>query len=81
MIVDWIVTALLASIDAILGLFPTWTWPTRALTSSLEFVGQANRVVPVATAAAMCGIYLAVKAGFAVFDLALWIYHQFWGSS
>lgn len=81
MVTDLVIEAFLASLEAVMSLMPAWDWPVRTIVGTVGFVGQANRVVPVATIAAMFGLYIGLLLVIRVFDLAVWVYHQFWGAS
>lgn len=81
MITDLIVTAMLGCLDAVFGLFPAFTMPdsgtyTGALSWGLAFDG----IFPVRTlfvcVAAAFGIELVLR----LWDLTVFVYHQFWGS-
>jgi hypothetical protein len=80
-VTDSIVTAVLAALEALLTLMPDWQWPQRTVVGTVVFLGQANRVFPVATVAAMFGLFIALKLALGLWDLTLFVYHQFWGAS
>lgn len=81
MITNAIVSAVLASIDALVTLLPVFTWPVRVVSGVFLFMAQANRVVPIVVAAAMLAVFLVLKLAMNGWEFALFIYHQVWGSS
>lgn len=82
MITDIIISAFVAGIGALLDLLPTWTIPTIPVTSApITAAEQLSRVFPVMSVVVVLLLILGLKVLLGAFDVAVWVYHQFWGSS
>lgn len=80
MITGLVVTALLASLDALLSLLPGFTIPVSSTSTVGELGWTLNQFLPVAV---LCTAALAVLGWYALmnlWNLVVWVYHQFWGS-
>ena len=83
MITNLIVTAFLAGLDAITSLLPRFTLyngDTSGFTVGTA-VGHFNTIFPIKLALSVALFAVGVRLLFQFFDLAVWIYHQFWGAS
>jgi hypothetical protein len=81
MITDLVVTALLAALTALTSLLPPVPVPVASSTRFGELGYTLNQFLPIvqiATAALAC---LAVYAAMNLWNLGVWVYHQFWGSN
>lgn len=86
MITDAVVQSFLAAVSALLTLVPAFTLPDfLAGEGAANTVAQgwraANGVLPVYTIAQTLTAYLLVLLGLRLWDVAVWVFHQFWGSS
>lgn len=85
MITDAIISALLAALDALVSLVPVVTLPVLTVTSfATQFaslISGIHRAAPLGDALAVLALGLLVMFALATFDLGVWVYHQFWGSS
>lgn len=85
MIVDFIVTAFLAGLDAVLGLLPVVAIPAvAALGFAADFAGivsGVHRVVPLGDVLVLLGLAVVCMVAMGVWDVSVFIYHQFWGAS
>jgi hypothetical protein len=83
-ITDAIVSALLGSLVALVSLLPSWTPPTADAaghTFFIEAVRAVNSIIPLYPVLACAALYLTLLALLRGFDLGVWVFHQFWGSS
>lgn len=83
MIVDAILAAIFASIEALLGFMPELTLSAPA--SIPSDVGRmfynASRLFPMTQMITIWGLMFTVKVALQVWDFLLFVYHQFWGAS
>ena len=74
-----------AALGGVLSRFPVIALPTLTIPSRAgEFaalIGGIHRAAPLGDVLAVLVLVLAVSAGLAVWDLGVFIYHQFWGAS
>jgi len=80
MIVGYVVLALLACIDALVSLFPSWTFTQPDNDGTIAVVSQVNGIFPVHDTALALLAALGLLLLLAAFDAGMWVYHQFWGS-
>jgi hypothetical protein len=82
MITDFVVSSFLAAFAALFGLIPA----VGSAPSHGAFDGVAQQVVafndifPLVTLLEVLGIILALEVAIYLWDLILFVYHQFWGS-
>lgn len=81
MILGAIVTAFLASLDALLSLLPSWTVPTWPDSAWIGIAVELDAVFPVGVLIWSLFLTLAAVALLQLWDFGVWIFHQFWGSS
>lgn len=81
MIIGYVVSALLACIDALVSLFPSFTINLPGNDGVLAIISAADGVVPVHTASQALLLALTILLGLRLFDFGVWVFHQFWGSS
>lgn len=80
MITDAIFGALFAGLDALLTLLPSWSFPSSVDVGIADFAANLNNVVPIQTAMTVVGAGVALVLGLRLWDLSVFIFHQFWGS-
>lgn len=80
MITDFIITAFLAGIDALVSLFPTVTFLTN-VNMGVKLPADINRIIPLNFILATALICLGIRLALDGWDAVVWVYHQFWGSS
>lgn len=81
MITNLIVTAFLASIDALTSLFPSFSMPSfPAASSAISAVANLNMLFPVCTLILCITSAVVIMIALYGWDAILWVYHQFWGS-
>jgi hypothetical protein len=85
-IIDAIVTAFLAALDALLSLIPDLIADdyddNGAFSNNVFFLtSQITRVFPLGFFVVGMVMFLTVTLGLALWDLTLWVYHQLWGSA
>lgn len=81
MIIHAIVLAVLGCIDALVSLFPGWDMSVVATNNGvISEAGAMENLFPVSQLLLAISLMLAVKLGISVWGLAIWTYHQFWGS-
>lgn len=83
MITEFIINAFLAGVDAILSLIPDFTNYTEPSDgfSVGSIVGNFNQIFPIILVMQLALFAIGIRLLFNAFDLAVWIYHQFWGAS
>lgn len=82
MITGAVVGALLACLDALLSLMPTFSLPdSEAYHGHLSWVYDVGQLLPVQVVMSMLLIALAVELALRLWDVAVFVYHQFWGSN
>lgn len=83
MITDAIVSAFLGALEALLSLLPD-TGPVvvsgASTTAVTGWAGAANSWVPVTLIVGVLGMLIAVELALVLWDLIVFVYHQFWGS-
>lgn len=79
-IVDLIVSALLAGLDALTSLLPTVTIPVGSQVHVGSLAVELGRVVPVAQIILGLSACIGLRLVMYGWDLVVWVYHQFWGS-
>lgn len=81
MITKILVTAFLASLNALLTLLPSWTLPD--MDDGGQIVGTyvyfINFIFPVVTILTVITASFALRGIMSGWDLIVWVYHQFWG--
>ena len=80
MITKWIIDAFMACLDALISLLPSWSPPSIDSFSFVSIIYNANRVFPVITALLILGLIIALRLAMNLWDHAVFVYHQFWGS-
>lgn len=83
MITDALVSAILGALSALVGLFPstgTVTLGQGTTTTITSWVGAANSFIPLQALITVIGALLALQLALYLWDLAVWVYHQVWGS-
>jgi hypothetical protein len=83
MITDAVVQALLAALSALLTLLPATgnlTLGSGVDTSVMGWVGAANSFVPLVSILQVLVLLAGVQLLLMAWDLAVWVYHQIWGS-
>lgn len=84
MITDLIISTFLACIDAILSLIPNVSLPvpTPGATANIASVSfSMARIIPIITMMELAGVAIGIRLALQGYELALYIYHQFWGSN
>lgn len=85
MIVDAIVSAFLSALSALLTLIPDVQLPdiqSSEITGG-SFIGTAvdfNGIAPIWLLIKMIALSITIHLAMLVFELALWAFHQVWGS-
>jgi hypothetical protein len=81
-IIDVIVTAFLAALDALFSLLPSFNLPQP---DDIPYVFGAildmDRLFPVRTVMGIFGASIVVILAMRLWDAIVWTYHQFWGAS
>lgn len=80
MLINALVTAVLACVDALVSLFPSFSFTLPNDDIVISFIAGANRLMPLATALALIGTVLTLRLAMFGWDIVVWIFHQFWGS-
>lgn len=81
MITDAFFGAIFGSLNALLGLIPAIGLPPADdQTGVIVWAGALSLVFPLAHLAIAMGSVIATRIGLQVWDLTVFIYHQFWGS-
>lgn len=82
MIIDWILTAISAGINALISLGPSITIPTwdATNTNATTIVMTLNGIIPIYALMVSFFAILAVQLLLQIWDLIVFVYHQFWGS-
>lgn len=81
MITNLIVTAFLASVDALVSLFPSFSMPSfSGPSSAIAAVANLNMLFPVCTLILCITSAVVIMIALYGWDAILWVYHQFWGS-
>ena len=82
MITDFIIGAFVSGIGALLDLVPVISIPSPGenFASFTGVIGGANKVFPVFWAMGGITAIVVLKIALNVWDLIVWVYHQFWGS-
>ena len=85
MITDAIIAAFFGGINALLSLLPTYSLPVSITNGPGLAIGQyatsIDEVIPLGTMVLITGLAFGLKGIFALLDLSVFIYHQFWGSN
>lgn len=82
MITDLIVRAILSAVSAVFTLIPDFTPPEITLPSIIGgWTNEFGRILALDYLIALVLISLAIAAFVLLMDLALFVYHQFWGAS
>lgn len=80
MITKLIVDMFMACLDALISLLPSWSPPIFDPFSFISIAFNANRVFPVATALLLLAAIIVLRLAMNLWDHAVFVYHQFWGS-
>jgi len=80
-ITEAIVSAFLSALSAVLGVLPDWDPPAVAGTTGMGVVARAAAVFPVGSLVWAIVALLALELALQLWDLGVWVWHQFWGSS
>jgi len=82
MITDAIVSAFLAAVAALFSLLPSITLPDITPDMQLfQYARAFGNIVPLNDLFICVGISIGLHLLFNAWDLALFVYHQFWGSN
>ncbi|MDR1188132.1 MAG: hypothetical protein LBK95_11875 [Bifidobacteriaceae bacterium] len=85
MITEFILECLFGLIRGLIALGPSYTPPVADAASQASMVGATasglNSYAPVGTLALVLALLVAAKLALMVWQLVVFIYHQFWGSS
>lgn len=83
MITEFIINVFLASLDALTSLIPSFTLPSFSENGTGAFgtIGKLNGLFPVMTLILCLASALIVILALNVWDLTVFIYHQFWGAN
>lgn len=80
MITTFVVSCVLAALDAIFSLLPSWSWTPVANDGIFDVLKNANDVFPIGTLAntllLMVGLLVAIR----LWNFGVFVFHQFWGS-
>lgn len=82
MITDLIVTAFLAGLDAVFSLLPSFD--VSYVDSGFRvgtLVGKMNQVVPILLILTLAAVAVGIRIILNIFDVGMFVYHQFWGAS
>lgn len=80
MISDFIINAIFGSINALLGLLPTWTLPNPSIGDGITgLVYDMRRIWPITDFVTALIAFFAMRTGIMVWDFIVYVYHQFWG--
>lgn len=82
MISDLIVTAFLAGLDAVLSLLPSFD--VSYVDDGFRVgtvVGKVNQVIPIVLILTLAAVAVGIRLILNLFDVGLFVYHQFWGAS
>ena len=83
MITDAIVHALLGALSALLTLFPATgplTLGSGVSTSVMGWAGAANSFLPFSVIVQVLVLLVGLQLVLVAWDVAVWVYHQVWGS-
>jgi len=80
MITGAIVSAILAALDAIFSLLPSWTPNVPTQGAGFHNVILVNQVIPMYAMVQALLAYIALLLLLRVWDFAVFVFHQFWGS-
>ena len=84
MITSAVVGFVLGAVRALVGALPSWSPPTGALSTQATSIGGMAGVVngyfPLLLLGSCAAVVLALMVGLRVWRVAVFIYHQFWGS-
>ncbi|MBN9326848.1 MAG: hypothetical protein BGO38_05350 [Cellulomonas sp. 73-145] len=83
MITDALISAALGALSALIGLFPATGPVTLGQSTSTTVIGwtaAANSFIPLQALITVIGVLLALQLALYLWDFAVWIYHQIWGS-
>lgn len=83
MITDAIVSAFLGCIAALFGLMPNISIPAadEGGTTWIRYAYAFDGIFPLSFMMVLVGVSLAIHAILNIWDIALFIFHQFWGAS
>lgn len=79
-IISLIISAVVAAISALLSLFPSFSIPTQGAADVGQLAGTLNQFLPMTSIAGAALAVLGVKVAVYVWNLIVFVYHQFWGS-
>ena len=83
MITDALVHALLGALSALLTLFPSTgnvTLGSGVDTTVMGWAGAANSFIPFTAVLQVLVLLLGLQLVLVGWDVAVWVYHQVWGS-
>ncbi len=83
MITDAVVHALLGALSALLTLLPSTgnvTLGSGVDTTVMGWAGAANSFVPFSAVVQVLVLLLGLQLVLMAWDVAVWVYHQVWGS-
>jgi hypothetical protein len=80
MITDFLLNVLFSGINALLSLVPSVSIPdVGANQNYMSSMYALNRIVPVEWTAIVILAYFSTKVSLQVWDMIVFVYHQFWG--
>lgn len=81
MLLDLLIAALTGIINAIMSLLPQFELPTPDIDAGIfPTISALDNVVPVGDAVVILLLIITVILALYIWDFALFVYHQFWGS-
>lgn len=83
MIIKILVDAMLAAINALFSLIPgqeSGTLSVGDFDSVTSLIWNANGIIPISAIVFSMTAIFGLKIAMVVYDLAIYVYHQFWGS-
>lgn len=82
MITDFVLNAIFGGISALLSLAPEASLPPTSSGGGWEIglVHNLNNIIPIGTMASCLLALLALRIAMQGWDIAVFVYHQFWGT-